>query len=155
HTQPGHRHTRIADDAAGDHLQRLGMQQPPAADGRFQRHGPAKDIGHARAAADAVEVFHLFHPPSARRRSCNSSSIRFTAEERSLLSSCCCRTVPRKSSTVCRNKLLLSPSPFLPFSPSASLGAMPALRATGGGASSTSLSPPAETACAAYLAFWL
>ena len=39
HAQAGHGHARVAHDPAGDHLEWLGGQQPPAADGHSRRTG--------------------------------------------------------------------------------------------------------------------
>ena len=47
-------YVREACDAS---LQRLGLDEPPAADGRFEIDGPHQHVDDARSANDAVDVF--------------------------------------------------------------------------------------------------
>jgi hypothetical protein len=57
HAESRHRNAGVRNDAAGGQLQRLGLDEPPAADGGVEVHRADQHVDHARAADDAVDVF--------------------------------------------------------------------------------------------------
>ena len=69
HPQPGHGDARIAQDAAGGHLDRFRMKQPAGADRHFQGHRPNQHVDHAGTAKHAIKisgrfsVCHAFNTP--------------------------------------------------------------------------------------------
>ena len=79
----------LRDDAAGGHFDRLGVEQPAAADRGVQRDRPNEDVGHARAAQHAVEVFRhgwvntSFIAASTIRATCRGRAIEISIQPRS------------------------------------------------------------------------
>jgi hypothetical protein len=59
--QPGQADTGVADDAAGDHLDRIDVDQPSATDRLAERDRSHEDVRHAGAADEAVDVTGVRH----------------------------------------------------------------------------------------------